>query len=109
LNKHGRAKEAEFLHVLADEVTVIEDEAESVLHPGDIACWLAGEPALHTVANRSTAPCGYLIVSPRVTRDVCHHTELGQTLYIEGEASRIENAEREMLKSGRCKSSPGRE
>jgi uncharacterized cupin superfamily protein len=95
--------------VLAGDVTVIADEAECVLHPGDIACWLAGEPVLHTVVNRSTAPCSYRIVSRRVAPEVCHHTESGQTLYTECEASLIENAEREILESGRCKSSPGRE
>ena len=52
-DKHWHEKEDEFLYVLAGEVTVIEDDGEAVLHPGDAACWPAGKPVAHTVANRS--------------------------------------------------------
>jgi uncharacterized cupin superfamily protein len=58
--EHWHEKEDEFLYVLAGGGTVIEDGAEAVLHPGDAACWLAGESIGHAVANRSAAPCTYL-------------------------------------------------
>src|SRR5882757_5479838 len=59
-DKHWHEREDEFLYVLAGEVTVIEDQAEVKLYLGDAACWPAGAPVAHTVANRSAAPCTYL-------------------------------------------------
>jgi len=108
-DKHWHENEDEFLYVLAGEVTVIEDEVESVLHPGDAACWPAGKSIAHTVANQTSAPCSYLMVGTRVTQDACHYPESGQTLYTEGEQWRIESPEGKVLKSGRCKSPPGRD
>jgi len=108
-DKHWHEKEDEFLYVLSGEVTVIEDQAEVTLRPGDAACWPAGEPVAHTVANRSSTPCTYLIVGTRVTHDACHYPESGRVLYTEGEQWRIEGADGRVLKSGRCKSPPGRD
>lgn len=108
-DKHWHENEDEFLYVLAGEVTVIEDEVEAVLHPGDAACWPAGKSIAHTVANGSAAPCSYLIVGTRVTHDTCHYPESGQVLYTEGEEWRIEGPDGKVLKSGRCKSPPGRD
>jgi uncharacterized cupin superfamily protein len=108
-DKHWHEMEDEFLFVLVGEVTVIEDDAEAELRPGDAACWPAGTPVAHTVANRSAAPCTYLIVGTRVTHDACHYPESGRVLYTEGEEWRIEGPDGNVVKSGRCKSPPGRE
>jgi len=108
-DKHWHEKEDEFLYVLSGELTVIEGDAEAALHPGDAACWPAGQPVAHTVANRSADPCTYLIVGTRVTHDACHHPESGRVLYTEGEEWRIEGPDGKVLKSGRCKSPPGRD
>ena len=95
--------------MLEGDVAVIEDGVEAVLHPGDAACWPAGKPVAHAVVNRSPAPCTYLIVGTRVTHDVCHYSESGRVLYTEGEEWRIESSDGTVLKSGRCKSPPGRD
>ena len=107
--KHWHEQEDEFLYVLAGELTVVEGETEAVLHPGDAACWPAGRPVAHTIANRSAAPCTYLIVGTRVTHDICHYPDSGRALHTEGEAWRIEAADGTVLRSGPCKSPPGRD
>jgi uncharacterized cupin superfamily protein len=107
--QHWHEKEDEFLYVVAGELTVIEDDVESVLHAGDAACWPAGVPIAHTVANRSAAPCTYVIVGTRTTHDVCHYPESGRVQHTEGEHWRIVDANGTVLKSGRCKSPPGRD
>lgn len=108
-DEHWHEKEDEFLYVIAGELAVLEDGIESVLRPGDAACWPAGKPVGHTVANRSSTPCTYLIVGTRVTHDACHYSQSGQVLYTEGEEWRIEGPDGKVLKSGRCKSPPGRD
>jgi len=107
--KNWHEKEDEFLYVLAGELTVIENDVETVLHPGDAACWPAGQPIAHTVVNRSSAACTYLIVGTRVTHDVCHYPESGRACHTEGETWRLEASDGTVLKSGRCKSPPGRD
>jgi uncharacterized cupin superfamily protein len=107
--RHWHEKEDEFLYLLSGEATVIEDDGEHVLRPGDAACWPAGFANAHTVVNRSSTPCVYVIVGTRATHDVCHYPDTGRVLYTEGEHWRMEGPNREVLKSGRCKSPPGRD
>src|SRR5207248_9788993 len=107
--RHWHEKEDELVYVLSGELTVIEDDGAHALHPGDAACWPAGKPNAHYVANHSDAPCSYVIVGTRVTHDVCHYPDTGRTLHTEGEDWRIEAADATVLMSGRCKSPPGRD
>lgn len=98
--RHWHEREDEFLYVLAGEATVIEDDGEHLLQPGDCACWPAGVPNAHHVVNRSAAPCSYLIVGTRMAHDVCHYPDSGRTLYTEGESWRLEDGEGALVKSG---------
>jgi uncharacterized cupin superfamily protein len=100
-NRHWHEQEDEFLYVLSGEVTVTENDGETVLYPGDAACWPAGVPNAHHVSNRSGEPCSYLIVGTRPSHDVCHYPDLGRTLYTEGETWRLVDIDGQVLKSGR--------
>ena len=100
-NNHWHEQEDELLYVLSGEVTITEGDDTQVLLAGDAACWPAGVPTAHHASNRSSEPCSYLIVGTRVTHDICHHPDVGKTLYNEGEAWRLEDASGQVLKSGR--------
>jgi uncharacterized cupin superfamily protein len=99
--RHWHEKEDEFLYVLAGELTIVEDDGEHLLAPGDAACWPAGTPNAHRAVNRSDAPCTYLIVGTRPSHDVCHYPDLGRTLYTEGSDWRLVGADGTVIKSGR--------
>ena len=60
--------------MLAGEVVLVED-TESLLRPGDIACWPAGLAVGHCLHNRSAAVARYLILGARGARDVIHHPD----------------------------------
>ena len=107
-DRHWHEKEDEFLYVLGGEVSVIENDGETVLHAGDAACWPAGVENAHTVVNRSQGPCTYLIVGTRVTHDVCHYPDSGERCHTEGEQWRVEK-NGVVIRAGRCKSPPGRD
>jgi uncharacterized cupin superfamily protein len=107
--RHWHEKEDELLLVLSGEATVIEDDGAHVLGAGDAAVWAAGVANAHSVENRSSKPCIYLIVGTRVTHDVCRYPGSGRVLHTEGEQWRIETYDGTVLKSGRCKSPPGRD
>ncbi len=73
--RHWHENVDEFLYVLSGEATVTEDDGAHVLQAGDAACWPAGVPNGHTVANRSAAPCTVLIVGTRVAQDIGHYVD----------------------------------
>lgn len=100
-NRHWHEKEDELLYVISGEVTVVENDGPHLLRPGDAACWPAGVPNAHTVENRSSAPCAYLIIGTRLTHDVCHYPDIGRTLHTEGETWRLVEADGTVVKSGR--------
>ena len=88
-DRHWHEEEDEFLFVLSGEATVIEDDGAHALGPGDAACWPAGAENAHQVANRSDAPCTYLILGTRMAREVIHYPDAGRVGYIEGGAWRL--------------------
>jgi uncharacterized cupin superfamily protein len=61
--RHWHHGEDELLVMLAGEAVLVEDHGETVLHPGDICTWAAGDANGHCVQNRSSAPCTFLAVS----------------------------------------------
>ena len=98
--RHWHEKEDEFLYVLAGEVTIVENDGEHVLRPGDAACWPGGTPNAHHAVNRSSAPCSYLIVGTRLTHDVCHYPDAGRILHTEGDNWRLVTDDGTPIKSG---------
>lgn len=99
--RHWHEKEDEFLYVLAGEVTIVENDGEHLLRPGDAACWPAGAANAHSVINRSSAPCTYLITGTRLSHDVCHYPDIGRTLHTEGDSWRLVTTDGTVIKSGR--------
>ena len=99
-NRHWHEEEDEFLLMLEGEATVVEDDGEHLLHPGDVAAWPAGAPNAHQVVNRSDGPCSYLICGTRVPRDVVHYPDLGRTLYNDGSKWRLESEGGTLIKEG---------
>jgi len=100
-DRHWHENEDEFLYVISGQPTVIENDGEHLLKPGDAACWPAGTANAHHVVNKTNTPCSYLIVGTRLSHDVCHYPDSGKTLYSEGETWRMEDAAGQVLRSGR--------
>lgn len=74
--RHWHEAEDEFLYVLDGTVTVIEEDGEHALSPGDAACWPAGVANAHCLVNRSDRPVSYLIVGTRARDDACHYPDI---------------------------------
>ena len=100
-DRHWHEEEDEFLYMLSGEATVIEEDGVHLLLPGDAACWPAGTANAHQVLNRSKAPCTYLIVGTRASRDVVHYPDRGEVLYNEADRWRLLRTDGTLLKSGR--------
>lgn len=77
--RHWHDCEDEFLYVLEGAATVIDDDGDHLLQPGDAACWRHGDPNAHHVANRGVAALRYLIVGSRVAGDICRYPDSGRS------------------------------
>ena len=102
-DRHWHEEEDEFLFVVSGDVTVVENDGEHQLKPGDAACWPAGVPNAHHVLNRSNRPCSYLIVGDRPSHDVCHYPDLKRRLHTEGDTWRIVTDAGDYLAGGKVK------
>jgi len=63
--RHWHENEDELVYVLEGELTLIEDEGETVLRPGDAAGFKAGVANGHCLVNRSQRDAVFLEVGSR--------------------------------------------
>ncbi|MEA5450859.1 cupin domain-containing protein [Leptolyngbya sp. CCNP1308] len=79
--KHWHSAEDELVYVLEGEITLIEGESETVLHPGDAATFQAGVPVGHLLENRSTQVTRCLVVDTRAAVDTVTYPDLDRVCY----------------------------
>ncbi|MDG5489206.1 cupin domain-containing protein [Sphingomonas sp. BGYR3] len=60
--RHWHRGEDELVVMLAGEAVLIDDHGETVLRPGDIAAFPAGEENGHHLINRSDAHCVFIAI-----------------------------------------------
>lgn len=105
---HWHESTDEMLLVISGTLTVMENDVETVLGAGDAACWAAGVEVAHTVANRSSAPCSYIVVGSRRSSDVTHYEEIGEVMHVDGERWRMTDRTGRLLREGDSAMSPWR-
>ena len=86
-HRHWHEGEDEMAYILSGEVVLVED-SETVLRPGDVACWPAGAPVGHRLDNRSAAPASYLVIGTRHQTDIIHYSDHDLITHKNGTARR---------------------
>ena len=74
--RHWHDNEDEFVYVLAGELTLVENEGEMVLKPGDAAGFKAGVANGHHLVNRSGSDAVYLEIGSRAARERAHYPDI---------------------------------
>ncbi|HAF43043.1 MAG TPA: cupin domain-containing protein [Sphingobium sp.] len=74
-HRHWHEDEDEFIVVLAGEAVLVEDDARTLLHPGDMAAFPKGEPNGHHLVNESGADC-VLLAFGRPPSGDCHYSDV---------------------------------
>jgi uncharacterized cupin superfamily protein len=74
--RHWHENEDEFVYVLQGELTLIENEGETILKPGDAAGFKAGVANGHCLVNRSGRDAVYLEVGSRAKRERAHYSDV---------------------------------
>ena len=73
--RHWHETEDEFVFVLEGEATLIDDQGEHTLGPGEAAAFRAGDPNGHHVVNRSDAPVLLLEIGSRHADERGHYPD----------------------------------
>jgi len=74
--RHWHENQDEFVFLIEGELTLIEDEAETVLPPGDAAGFKAGIASGHHLVNRSNSDAVYLEIGTRTLRERAHLSDV---------------------------------
>lgn len=70
---HHHTKQDEFIYVLAGTPTLVLDDQEHLLKPGDCCGFRAGSGVAHQLLNRSSAPVQYLEIGDRSAGDYAEY------------------------------------
>lgn len=73
--RHWHEQEDEFIYVLEGELTLIEDDGETLLRPGHAAGFKAGIANGHHLVNRSDQDALYLEVGTRASTERAHYPD----------------------------------
>lgn len=64
--RHWHHREDEFVMVMVGECTLVQDEGETTLYPGDCAAFPAGDPNGHHFINKTDAEARFLVIGSRM-------------------------------------------
>jgi uncharacterized cupin superfamily protein len=74
--RHWHTESDEFVYVIQGEVTLVTDEGEERLGPGDAAGFKAGEANGHCLRNESSSPALVLEIGSRVETDAAYYSDI---------------------------------
>ncbi|HET9069799.1 MAG TPA: cupin domain-containing protein [Amaricoccus sp.] len=74
--RHWHEAEDEFVLVTEGELTLLQDEGEYTLRPGDCAAWKAGDPNGHCFLNRTPRPARFLVVGAKAAHETAHYSDV---------------------------------
>ena len=81
--RHWHDNQDEFVYLLEGELTLIEDDGETVLRPGDAAGFKAGVANGHHLVNRSDRDAVYLEVGTRTARERAHFSDVDLAVVVD--------------------------
>ena len=80
-NRHWHRDNDELVVVIAGELTLVSDEGEELLGPGDCVGFKAGVANAHHLQNRGTTPAVYYDIGGRDAWDVSTFPDIGLEAY----------------------------
>jgi uncharacterized cupin superfamily protein len=74
-HRHWHDQEDEFVYIVEGEPTLIEDDGEKTMRPGDAAAFKAGVALGHHLVNRTNRDVVYLEIGTRSATDLSTYTD----------------------------------
>lgn len=86
--RHWHHREDEFVMVLQGECTLVQDEGETVMRPGDCAAFPAGVANGHHLINRTDREARFLVVGSRMNPERVTYSDVDLELELkDGQAT----------------------
>lgn len=83
--RHWHEQQDEFLVVTEGELTLIEDDGEKLLRPGDCAAFPAGVANGHHLVNKSSDVGAFVVVGTHTEEEVGHYSDVDMMVRLKGE------------------------
>jgi uncharacterized cupin superfamily protein len=74
--RHWHHREDEFVMVTAGECTLVQDEGETVMRPGDCAAFPAGDANGHHFINKTAAEARFLVIGSRMNPEHATYSDV---------------------------------
>ena len=74
--RHYHMEQDEFVMVTEGECTLIDDQGEHLMGPGDCAAFPAGDENGHQLVNRTSQPAAFLVVGTRTPTETAYYSDL---------------------------------
>ena len=74
--RHYHMEQDEFLMVTQGVCTLIDDDGEHQMAPGDCATFPAGEANGHHLINKTDAPAAFLVVGTRTPTETAYYSDI---------------------------------
>jgi uncharacterized cupin superfamily protein len=87
--RHWHEEEDEFVYILEGECTLVEDDGETILKPGDCAGFKAGVANGHHLVNRTNRDMVYLEIGSRAPKERAHYPDDDLKFERDGKTLRI--------------------
>ena len=85
-HQHWHKHEDELVYVIEGELTLVEDDGETLLRAGEAATFKAGVEIGHMLVNRSDKEAAFLEVGTRGEKDVCTYTDPDVDMHLTNDA-----------------------
>lgn len=82
--RHWHLKEDEFAIVLEGDLTLVEEDGETAMQPGDCAAWQAGVANGHHFVNRSDRPARFLVIGSKMADEVASYADVDMKVHMNG-------------------------
>ena len=87
--RHWHQNEDEFVMVTEGECTLVDDQGEHVMRPGDCAAFPAGDGNGHHFINRTDKVATFLVIGTKAPREVATYADVDLRVEMEGGKARF--------------------
>ncbi|NVO55819.1 cupin domain-containing protein [Rhodobacteraceae bacterium B1Z28] len=87
--RHYHMEQDEFAIMLSGTCTLIDDDGEHQMQPGDCATWPAGEANGHHLVNKTDAPATFLVVGTRTPTETGYYSDLDMMVKFDADGFRF--------------------
>ncbi|MBC7141850.1 MAG: cupin domain-containing protein [Rhodobacteraceae bacterium] len=86
--RHWHHREDEFVMITQGECTLVQDESETLMRPGDCAAFPAGDPNGHRFINKTDREARFLVVGSRMNPEKVTYSDVDLEMELkDGKAS----------------------